>query len=475
MAGRRATRGAGIVLPKGKVWNRPIRVTARWAMGTVHRCCSAFPPKWVNLWLQVFRPSAMSQPDRTILFHITNAGIRLNPQDRIAWTATNFPPKSGFHFSEHRPHYWRVRQEAYDRANGELTVTVLGYEVAEPEPGFSSQHPKAPVRRIHFRPLDWAELQGQLSAYRKEDFEALLPKAADTEPTFGSSNLTSHDPEVRRIPFEVKVPLQKLRFKLGYAETEKRLPGIPDPVRILLSNPHILPEFEAIKPFFGKLLGKRSVDISGVAEVLGVLVRSVHCSSPDLDRINDQSIASVRRMVLRDSIRAARVPRVDKSLFGSDEIFDDTPAEALGNTYRQQERLLLEEILDAQQIGNRAQLHYLAGQVHEAAAPLKFTLQPHFGFLFYHRGETMHHFLWELLNTNATYLWSLPREPFTLAQAYPLLEREINTIRDQGRMTYIQQVDRNAFVFHRIPHEHRNSSFVDGFPLWRARLMEKLV
>lgn len=417
----------------------------------------------------------MSPPERTVLFQITNAGVFLNPAQCLDWAATNFPPKSGFHFNEYRPHFWRVRQVAYDRVQGELTVRVVDYNVQAPESDFANQRPRAPIRSLRFLGLSWPDLEGQLSVYRKDDFKALLP--APESPVAAPEESPAH-PEgqkTHRIAIEGRIPLQRLRFRLGYAEAEKRLPGIPEPVTIVLSNPHILPEFEAIKPFFGKLLGKRSVDIAGYAEVVGYLVRKVHCHSPDLDRINEEAIASVRRLVLRDSIRSARDRGVDKSLFGSDEIFDDTPAEALGNTYRQQERLMLEEILDAQQVGNRAQLHFLAGQLHEASAPLKFTLQPHFGFLFYHRGETMHHFLWELLDTNATYLWSLPLTSFSLAVAYPLLEREINTIREQGRMTYLHHADRNAFAFHRIPHEHRNSAFVDGFPLWRARLMEKLV
>lgn len=417
----------------------------------------------------------MSHPERTVLLQITNAGVFLNPAQCLDWAATNFPPRSGFHFNEYRTHFWRVRQEAYDRVSGELTVQVVDYSAQAQDSDFAKQRPRAPIRRIRFTGLSWPDLEGQLSMFRKDDFHVLFPAPEPPDAVPEESPPHPERQKTHRIAIEGRISLQRLRFRLGYVETEKRLPGIKEPVTIVLSNPHILPEFEAIKPFFGKLLGKRSVDITGYAEAVGYLVRKVHCHSPDLDRINEESIASVRRLVLRDSIRSARDRGVDKSLFGSNEIFDDTPAEALGNTYREQERRMLEEILDAQEIGNRAQLHFLAGQLHDAGTPLKFTMHPHFGFLFYHRGETMHHFLWELLDTNATYLWSLPGESFRLDLAYALLEREINTIREQGRMTYLHHADRSAFVFHRIPHEHRHSAFVDGFPLWRARLMEKLV
>lgn len=413
----------------------------------------------------------MSSPIRTIILRITNTGIYLNNQDLVTWENSNFPAKGNFQFSDHRPLFWRVKQEAYERATGSLSITVINYRVSDPKPHFSKQQAKAPVKFIQFSSLKWPELQGQLSVYRKDDFTPLLkaPRATNQ----GEHNAANS--AVKRIHIEGRIPLNRLTFKRGFAESEKRVPGLQEPVQIILPNPHILPEFEAIKPFFGRLLGKRTVAFTGVVEMVGKLVQTVSCSSADLNLINDKSISSVRRLVIRDSIKTMQQGRVDKGLFGSGEVFEDTPAEALGNTYRNQEKLLLEEIMDAQNVRNRPQLQFLSGQIHEPSSPLKFTLQPDFGFLFHHGGKTMHHFLWELLNTNATYIWSLPKGPFPLAQAYTLLEREINSIRDHGRMTYIQHTDRTAFVFNRIAHEHRNSDFIDGFPKWRAKIMEMMV
>lgn len=413
----------------------------------------------------------MSTPARTILLQLSNEGVHLNSRELLPWTQTNFPPKPNFHFSEHTTHYWRVRQDGYDRTTGTLSVTVVHYGAAHPEPHFSQQMPKAPVQHIRFARLDWVALQGNLSVYRKDAFSGLIQAGI---PTRKEDELPVKS-TVSRVRIEGRIPLNRLTFKRGYAESEKRLPGISDPVQIILANPHILPEFEAIKPFFGRLLGKRTIAFTGVVEMVGKMIQTVSCISADLNLINDDSISSVRRLVIRDSIKSMQWGRVDKGLFGSGEVFEDTPAEALGNTYRNQEKLLLEEIMDAQNVRNRPQLQFLSGQIHEPSSPLKFTLQPDFGFLFHHGGKTMHHFLWELLNTNATYIWSLPKGPFPLAQAYTLLEREINSIRDHGRMTYIQHTDRTAFVFNRIAHEHRNSDFIDGFPKWRAKIMEMMV
>lgn len=327
------------------------------------------------------------------------------------------------------------------------------------------------MRHIRFASLKWTALQSQFSVYRKEAFKEITRMDRQVS----KADELQFRPKVKRVRIEGRISLNHLTFKRGYAEGIKRLPGISDPVQLILANPHILPEFEAIKPFFGKLLGKRTIAFTGMVDMVGKLVQSVSCTSSDLDQINDDSISSVRRLVLKDSIKSRSQAQVDKSLFGSEELFDDTPAEALGNTYRNHEKLLLEEIMDTQHVRNRPQLQFLSGQIHHPATPLKFTLHPDFGFLFHHSGKTMHHFLWELLNTNATYIWSLPKGPFTLTQAYSLLEREVNSIRDHGRMTYLHHTDKTAFVFNRITHEHRNSDFIDGFPKWRARIMEMMV
>ncbi len=58
-------------------------------------------------------------------------------------------------------------------------------------------------------------------------------------------------------------------------------------------------------------------------------------------------------------------------------------------------------LLRTQDVRNAAQLAHLASQ-QEAGQKLRFVLSPRFGFLFFVRGEAMHHFLLELLDSHAT-------------------------------------------------------------------------
>ncbi|MGY6561707.1 MAG: hypothetical protein ACXITV_06340 [Luteibaculaceae bacterium] len=106
-------------------------------------------------------------------------------------------------------------------------------------------------------------------------------------------------------------------------------------------------------------------------------------------------------------------------------------------------------------------------------------MNPHFGFLFFVEGERNNHFIWELLNSNATYIWSFEKYDGTLAQQLKKIEEIIGRIRTLGREKY-KGAYRNFqedgdLVFRSIAHENINSDFVDDFPRWRSRLEQHLV
>lgn len=106
---------------------------------------------------------------------------------------------------------------------------------------------------------------------------------------------------------------------------------------------------------------------------------------------------------------------------------------------------------------------------------LRFTLSPQFGFLFHVEGEEMDHFIWELLNTHATYIWSMEKRGMALGKKFKLLEREINFIRDHGGKAFLNNEKSSEFVFSKVNHEHSGSDLIDGFPKWKMRVNEKLV
>ena len=105
---------------------------------------------------------------------------------------------------------------------------------------------------------------------------------------------------------------------------------------------------------------------------------------------------------------------------------------------------------------------------------LRFTLSPKFGFLFYVEGKEMDHFIWELLNSHATYIWSIQKELTSLENKLKLIEREVNFIRGNGRRIYLNSEKTEDLIFNKINHENSETGVVDGFPKWKMRVNEKI-
>ena len=120
---------------------------------------------------------------------------------------------------------------------------------------------------------------------------------------------------------------------------------------------------------------------------------------------------------------------------------------------------------------------YLSGKKQSENYPIRYTLHPHFGFLFLVEGIENNHFIWELLNSNATYIWTFERHSDIELQ-FKRIENIINVIRACGRekykSAYINGGQDNDLVFRVIKHEHIGSDIIDEFPKWKDRLNEQL-
>jgi len=82
------------------------------------------------------------------------------------------------------------------------------------------------------------------------------------------------------------------------------------------------------------------------------------------------------------------------------------------------------------------QLAYLAGTKQSQNHKLRYTLNPNFGFLFLIEGAKNKHFVWELLNSHATYIWSIDKSVKEIKLQFKRVESIINMIRTSGRGNY---------------------------------------
>lgn len=410
----------------------------------------------------------MTKPARHIILQLTNEGVRYNPSGLIPWEKTNFPPKPNFAFKSFYDIFWRVEMLTFDRSTGQLSVKPVQYSVNDPAP-FSAQQPKHPIRQLHFEAINWEELKKDLSFYAPQDFDHLIiKKIIDTK-----TKKKQLEEGFSQLQVDFRFPLKKLRFKLGYVELDKKIKGLPEPVSIQLFNDTLLPEFEHIKPYFAKVFGKKTISVKGKLTLHEDGAIDAHCFSKEIAEINEKMLSTIRQLKIKEVIKKPPVIPLDKSLFTNEDFFEGLNEEELGNTLRTNEKDLLKDILELKGIRNKRQLEYLSGKLQAEDEPIRFTLNPNFGFLFFAKGEKMYHFIWELLDSHATYVWSIDQNRYGKKKLFEKIDELINFIRNHGRIEYLHNRDRDEFVFSKVIHD--NSQVVDGFPKWRVRINEKIV
>ena len=425
----------------------------------------------------------MNRERKYIILKISNKGVFYNNKEFIQWGNTNFPSKDSFNFNNRFEIFWKVELKSFNRKNRELEVDVVDYKVSNKKELFNKQKPKYIIERLKFKELKWIELEKVMNWFTRNKFNKISDskiKESKKKEAIGFSpkdfDLGSVEiDKSRKVKFKVQHSLMKTKFKMGFVEVEKRINGIPGKVKLILQNPHIIPEFDHVKPFFAKAIGKRKIEIMGSAHIDEDGQMNINCQSEEINQINEELITSVKRLKLKDSILNPKVVAVDKSLFTPDEYFDSDEDNLLGNTLRKTDKDLLNEILRIEDIRNKKHLIYLSGKLQSNKTRLKFTLSPKFGFLFHVEGNEMDHFIWELLNSHATYIWSIEREGISIERKFQLLEKEINFIRDNGRMVFLRNQTTSNFVFSKINHGSSGSNLIDGFPKWKLRVNEKLV
>lgn len=418
----------------------------------------------------------MNKNKKHIILRISNKGVFYNESDFLSWEATNFPPKKDFNFNDRNAIFWKAEMLSF--RNNELAISIVDYDISS-DKTFLKQQPNSIIKKLLFERLKWSELKERMNIYQQNLFNEISDAAAE----FGDSNKQEvrdeqkiiSDEKLTKIPIQIKYPLMKTSFKMGYVELTTKLKAYENPITIILENDHIIPEFDHIKPFFVKALGCKKIEIIGELTFDRMGNEVIRCHSKEINKINETLITSVKRLNLKAAIFNPKPIAVDKSLFSPEEYFEGTE-ETLGNTFnKENNKGVLKEILQLEGIRNKKQLTYLSGKLQNHASSLKFTLSPKFGFLFHVEGEEMNHFIWELLNTHATYIWSISKSEYDLTKKIKLLEQEINSIRNHGRRTYLNsiKISPSIFVFNKI--NHSSAGIIDGFPKWKMKVNEKLV
>jgi len=258
----------------------------------------------------------------------------------------------------------------------------------------------------------------------------------------------------------IKVAIEKLDFRFGIIAFNYKETKLPKELEFEIENEYIRPEFEVLKPYFAKLLGSKSVEVNISAEFeLDELVAQL-AISPDLENMN------------RGIIESVRFKFVEKSFFGKKMTIEnepnDTEEDIVASLYTS-EKDMLDDILKNKNVKHFAQLRYLAANHCDTVLKLRFILNP-FSFVFLLSGKHQYHLVLETLDTEeATYIWHIDKGVPVLMDFSDSIESALNTIRNEGRLVYLESQPGN---FSRIIHDYTNDR--KGFVQWRDMLEEKL-
>jgi len=418
---------------------------------------------------------------RECIVKISANGLFLNENLHVHPKATNLPLEQ-LAFKNNTAVYWLVEQLYYNKESQRLIVTVKDYFFKAMVDDFCNQMPKLPIRHVQFQDLRGLETLQQAIAYYQKFLTPHYQAPAEVKEQdidYSRSNKAAGMSEKQLIFVKtIKVYFKDAYFKNGFITTEQFVPEVDKNVIFEVENSNVLAEYEYIKSYFAKVLKKKQFTLQAKITVNDEVVEVVS-ESPELEKIDQKMIESVKQLRTKDLLKAGAAKKPDKALFSPDEIFDTLDQEfSPGNIFKQSENDILRFMLDIKNVRNRKQLEFLAGKLQSDKMKLKFTMYPHFGFLFLIEGEEMNHFCWELLNSHATYVWSINKTA-KLHLQIKRVERIINTIRNTGRQqyrqAYLHQSVDDDVVFQAINHDSISSNFVEGFAHWKHKLLEMIV
>lgn len=376
----------------------------------------------------------MSQTN-TLIISPSNTGFRLNNHLLIPRKNSNLP--SDLEFLSEQTVFWRATVTHYKDGVVFVQLTNLEWDLSE---FLDTQRFKFPINYIHFNFPEhaYSVLQRQTSNLNIHTIKvklvippSIFQKSNQnilSKPIVNLSFNKQKRDETKELNFKVSIKASKASFISGCLIVSIKPFTFDEEFTVSVPNVLIRKEFSYVLPFFAKILGD-DIDIEGRVRKSAKQIEILSVRSKWVEKINISIIESAKQRHTLRLIEQIPATPIEKSIFTSDDIF-----ESIGdkNVFSLTEKDIIKTLSDAGEIKNNKQLLYLATELHCVEERIRFTLLPHFGFLFYIKGNHKQHYCWELLNSHATYIWSFP---FSVA---PLryIEETITLIHKIGRQKY---------------------------------------
>lgn len=425
-----------------------------------------------------------------VILKINNEGVYLNSLFFVPIGQTNIP-HAHLTFRDHQEIFWKVAVILYEEDHKCLKVKVQDYNSTDIS-SFESQQLGVMVDLILFEKFDWGKLEPQLASYKKVELLKILTNLeADpfskaqmsfqeaTNSWKEATTSTFRMPSIRFIKAEFWVSFTDIQFKGGYVTFRRHVKGVFGELDFKIYNQHVLPEFESVKLWFSKRLKVKGIRAVVSVDLTDYEVTGHKATSDQIDLITPELIDSIKYQRVLSLTKQDDISTPGKTLFTHEEIFigiamDDIP----GNTFNQTEEDVLNILKEKGTVRNKKQLAYLAERKQTENHKLYYTLRPNFGFMFLIEGSRYNHFVWELLNSNATYVWSFGRTKVEIGMQFKRMHQIINTIKTSGRNKYKEAYSNSRqdsdLVFKFITHDNINSGLIDDFLSWKSKLNNQL-
>lgn len=410
---------------------------------------------------------------KEIIIKVCNERIFLNLELSIPIHNTNLS-KELLIFPKPRVLYCKVEMLNYKSDEKSLKVKVKQYYLTDIT-GFNFQKPTRVIEKLLFENFDLSVIETVKYGYDHATVPLQIIPSTN-ESTLSQLNKESN---VWTIKEEYRIGFNKTHFNLGSVSFSKYVKKINQEVEFKIANDHILEEFDAIKVWFSKILKIKKIKVTITIVMTENEISGTHASSEDIDQISPELIDSVKFERISSLMKAPGIPDHEKLLFTLDELFSQIDSDNTGgNVFNQTETDILDIFLQKKNIRNKKQLEYLASKKQSKKHKLRYTLNPNFGFLFTIEGINDNHFVWELLNSHATYLWRMAKSDEEIDRQIKRIENEINEVRTIKRVKY-KKAYKNNFQgndigFCLISHEDINSNPTENFVKWKSKLYEQL-
>lgn len=269
---------------------------------------------------------------------------------------------------------------------------------------------------------------------------------------------------------EIELSFDALDFKNGYVEFQQKFYDYSYYSNYVIYNDYLKEEFNHLKKYFVKYFKTSKVKIKLSLNVRFGTVESYVAQSTLIDKINSDIIENINCQIIEKLQRKPKALTSKKILYTEDDIFTQYKDNNEGYLINQTE--IIKNVLASGHIRNAQQINYFIDIRHDYNEKIRFTLKPEFGFLFYVKTGSYSHFCWELLDKNATYVWTIHEK---VADKYSVVEKEIGFIIANKRNSYLQldSLKNDSFIFHRIFHKVKNFTSYIAFNIWKENI-EKL-